>query len=68
MKRFLRYAVAVVAMALLGACSPQTYDVVVVGGGVSGTTAASTKPSVRISPCSEISRNALKIGNRINHR
>ncbi|MBQ5638396.1 MAG: FAD-dependent oxidoreductase, partial [Alistipes sp.] len=40
MKRFLRYAVAVVAMALLGACSPQTYDVVVVGGGVSGTTAA----------------------------
>lgn len=39
MRRFFNYAVALVAAALLTACGGEQYDVVVVGGGVSGTTA-----------------------------
>ncbi len=39
MKRILNYAVAIVVAAFLTACGGETYDVVVIGGGVSGTTA-----------------------------
>ena len=39
MRRLFNYAVALVAAALLTACGGEQYDVVVVGGGVSGTTA-----------------------------
>lgn len=39
MKRILNYAVALVVAAFLTACGGETYDVVVIGGGVSGTTA-----------------------------
>ena len=39
MKRILNYAVAIMVAAFLTACGGETYDVVVIGGGVSGTTA-----------------------------
>lgn len=39
MKRILNYAVAIVVAAFLTACGGETYDVVVIGGGVSGTAA-----------------------------
>ena len=39
MKRLINYAVALVTAALLTACGGKQYDVIVVGGGVSGTTA-----------------------------
>ena len=39
MKRILNYAVAIVVAAFLTACGGEKYDVVVIGGGVSGTTA-----------------------------
>ena len=39
MKRLINYAVALVTAALLTACGGEQYDVIVVGGGVSGTTA-----------------------------
>lgn len=39
MKRILNYAVTLVVAAFLTACGGETYDVVVIGGGVSGTTA-----------------------------
>ncbi|MBQ7790781.1 MAG: FAD-dependent oxidoreductase [Rikenellaceae bacterium] len=39
MKRILNYAVAIVVAAFLTACGGETYDIVVIGGGVSGTTA-----------------------------
>ena len=39
MKRLINYAVTLLVAALLTACSGETYDVVVIGGGVSGTTA-----------------------------
>ena len=39
MNRILNYAVAIVVAAFLTACGGETYDVVVIGGGVSGTTA-----------------------------
>ncbi len=39
MKRILNYAVAIVVAAFLTACGGDKYDVVVIGGGVSGTTA-----------------------------
>lgn len=39
MKRILNYAVAIVVAAFLTACGGETYEVVVIGGGVSGTTA-----------------------------
>lgn len=39
MKRLINYAVTLLVAALLTACSGEKYDVVVIGGGVSGTTA-----------------------------
>ncbi len=39
MKRLFTYAVALLVAALLTACGGEKYDVVVIGGGVSGTTA-----------------------------
>ncbi|MBE6207296.1 MAG: FAD-dependent oxidoreductase [Rikenellaceae bacterium] len=39
MKQLINYAVALVTAALLTACGGEQYDVIVVGGGVSGTTA-----------------------------
>ncbi|MBQ8581496.1 MAG: FAD-dependent oxidoreductase [Alistipes sp.] len=39
MKRLIHYAVTLLVAALLTACSGEKYDVVVIGGGVSGTTA-----------------------------
>lgn len=39
MKRLINYAVTLLVAALLTACNGEKYDVVVIGGGVSGTTA-----------------------------